>query len=198
MPTLIRPAGRLAAAGLLLTVAACAQPLEPHVAVMPAPNKPYAVFADDDVLCRHYAEQQVGGPDAAHKGSNDTLLGAGIGTLAGAALGALLSAHSGGTGAAAGAAIGLAGGTAIGAGNGQEAQYAVQRRYDIAYQQCMYAKGNQVPGFAAAGTPPPPPGAPPPAPAPSYGGGYGGGGPGAPPGVPAIPPPGTPPPPPAS
>ena len=46
-----------------------------------------------------------------------------------------------------------------------------QRWYDMAYLQCMYAKGNQIPGVAS-GAPPPPPGAPgppgppPPAPAP--------------------------------
>ncbi len=48
----------------------------------------------------------------------------------------------------------------------------VQRQYDIAYQQCMYARGNQVPfaspvppGPTAGSAPPPPPqtpGAPPP------------------------------------
>jgi GNAT superfamily N-acetyltransferase len=35
----------------------------------------------------------------------------------------------------------------------------VQRRYDAAYEQCMYAKGNQVPGVAPRPTmtaPPPP------------------------------------------
>jgi len=34
-----------------------------------------------------------------------------------------------------------------------------QRWYDIAYLQCMYAKGNQIPGVAP-GAPPPPSGAP--------------------------------------
>jgi hypothetical protein len=35
-----------------------------------------------------------------------------------------------------------------------------QRQYDVAYQQCMYAKGNLIPGAPAPrgpGTPPPPP-----------------------------------------
>jgi hypothetical protein len=42
----------------------------------------------------------------------------------------------------------------------------MQRRYDIAYQQCMYAKGNQLPGQAVRQNipPPPPPPAPPPPP----------------------------------
>lgn len=61
---------------------------------------------------------------------------------------------------------------------------SVQDRYDIAYQQCMYARGNQIPGVVPASRPsgmspppppvsaPPPPAAPPPSgatPAPSPG-----------------------------
>ena len=42
-----------------------------------------------------------------------------------------------------------------------------QRWYDMAYLQCMYAKGNQIPGVAP-GAPPPAPGAPaPPGPPPA-------------------------------
>ena len=47
-----------------------------------------------------------------------------------------------------GAAVGLLGGAAMGAAGGGDASKEVQRRYDIAYQQCMYSKGNQVPGYA--------------------------------------------------
>jgi hypothetical protein len=36
----------------------------------------------------------------------------------------------------------------MGAAGGGDASKEVQRRYDIAYQQCMYSKGNQVPGYA--------------------------------------------------
>ncbi len=39
--------------------------------------------------------------------------------------------------------------------------WTIQRRYDIAYQQCMYARDNQIPGVvrpsAPAYAPPPPP-----------------------------------------
>jgi hypothetical protein len=45
-----------------------------------------------------------------------------------------------------------------------------QRWYDIAYMQCMYAKGNQIPGYTTSAPPPPsapaPPGPPPPVQAP--------------------------------
>jgi hypothetical protein len=49
-----------------------------------------------------------------------------------------------------GAGAGLFGGTAVGSGNAQTAQYSVQKRYDASYVQCMYSKGNQVPGRAPA------------------------------------------------
>ena len=35
--------------------------------------------------------------------------------------------------------------------------WTVQRRYDIAYQQCMYSKGDQIPSVAAPLRVPPPP-----------------------------------------
>jgi hypothetical protein len=47
-------------------------------------------------------------------------------------------------GAAIGAATGLVAGTAVGAGNAQVAGGNVQARYDTAYTQCMYSKGNTV------------------------------------------------------
>jgi len=50
-----------------------------------------------------------------------------------------------------------------------DSNISFQRRYDYAYQQCMYARGHQVPSairYAPAGTttPPPPAGSPPPPP----------------------------------
>ena len=43
------------------------------------------------------------------------------------------------------------------------AQLPLQQQYDIAYTQCMSAKGNQAPGEPALAVPPPPPlGSPPP------------------------------------
>src|SRR5260221_199424 len=51
-----------------------------------------------------------------------------------------------------------------GAGTSSGTQLTIQQQYDNAYSQCMYSKGNQVPGFqpAVVYAPPPPP--PPPAP----------------------------------
>lgn len=171
----------VASVAVLMSVSACVEaPMGPTVAVMPGPNKPFSAFQEDQAVCRQFAEQQVGGAQAAQNtATNQTLLGAGIGTLLGAGLGAAIG---GGRGAAIGAGAGAIGGTAVGASQAQGTEMSVQRRYDIAYQQCMYSRGNQVPGYvapASAAPPPPPPSAPPP-----------------PPGYPPPPPPGPPPPPP--
>ena len=93
----------------------------------------------------------------ADKANNDTLLDTGIGAVGGAALGALIG---GGRGAAVGAGIGAGGGAAVGAGNSDRKQWSAQKRYDYAYEQCMYSKGNQIPGtyyYPQAVPPPPPP-----------------------------------------
>ena len=154
----------------LTAVSGCAAPpLGPTVAVMPGPNKPFDVFQTDQAVCRQFAEQQVGSAQAANQtGTNQTLLGAGVGTLVGAGLGAAIGAAAGnpGAGAAIGAGTGAVGGTAIGASNAQASGMSLQQRFDIAYMQCMYSRGNQGPGFAPAPPPrgfaPPPPPAPPP------------------------------------
>lgn len=144
-----------------ISLAACATlPAGPRVSVMPAPGKPIEQFAAEDQYCRHYAEQSVGvAPSRDFAASAAT--GAAIGAVAGAAIG---GNHEG---AEKGAAMGLITGAAVGSKQGALATRDAQRRYDIAYQQCMYAKGNQLPGYAApapppantpAPYPPPPPG----------------------------------------
>lgn len=145
-------------------VSGCATPpLAPRVAVMPAPGKPFEVFVAEERACRHYAEDSVGvtSEDAATRTAVGTAaVATAIGAVAGAALG-------GRDGAAAGASMGLISGAAVGAGQGSMDSRDLQRRYDIAYQQCMYAKGNQLPGSVRAQPTPPYP--PPPAPAPASG-----------------------------
>jgi hypothetical protein len=146
-----------------LLLAACATvPAGPSVTALPGSAKSFAAFQGDDVACRQWAAQQAG-TTPQRAGGLTTAADAGIGTLLGAGLGAALGAigHNPGLGAAVGAGAGLAGGTAYGAHAGQQAADQVQHRYDAAYEQCMYAKGNQVPGAVAA------PAASVPAPAPS-------------------------------
>jgi uncharacterized protein YcfJ len=122
------------------------------VRVMPAPNKPFEVFAQEQTDCEHYASDQVAGgaPAANNRALGATALGAVLGLGVGAATG---SGRAATVGLASGGAIGAA----VGANQSSYAGYSLQRRYDIAYSQCMYAKGNFVPGMMAAAPPPPPP-----------------------------------------
>lgn len=141
----------LAAVGL----AACATPpAGPRVSVMPAPGKPIEQFSADDQYCRHYAEQSAGltPSDAA---SRDFAASAAVGTAIGAVAGAAIGGNH--EGAEKGAAVGLVTGAAAGARQGAWASRDAQRRYDLAYQQCMYSKGNQVPGYSHYSAPPPAP-----------------------------------------
>ncbi len=148
----------------VLVLSGCAtMPIGPTVTVMPNPGKPFEVFMADDGVCREWAQQQIGGTSPSQTANENLATGAAVGTVVGAGLGALVGAATGnaGAGAAIGAGAGLLGGTSIGGSAGASSGYQLQRRYDIAYQQCMYAKGNQIPGVARRPTrtytPPPPP-----------------------------------------
>jgi len=136
----------------VLLLGACAtMPAGPSVMALPGRGKSFDAFAGNDAVCRQWTAQQAGTtPERA--GGLATAERAGIGTLVGAGLGAALGAiaHNPGLGAAVGAGGGLVAGTAVGAGAGQRAADEVQHRYDAAYEQCMYAKGNQVPGVTPA------------------------------------------------
>ncbi len=160
-----RPGATIAGAIAALALAGCAShPLGPSVMVMPAPNKPFDVFVQDQAICRNFADQQVNGGAAA---ANNRAVGSAIvGTALGAGLGAAIG---GGGGAAIGAASGAIAGTGVGASSSSYAGFELQRRYDIAYMQCQYARGNQVPGYyyARPAYYPPPPNAPPPSSVPS-------------------------------
>jgi hypothetical protein len=139
---------------LLLLDACASQAMSPTVGVMPAPGKPFDVFQVDQAVCKDFAYQQVQG--SAQQANNTQVGTALIATLLGAGLGA---AVGGGRGAAigAGAGAGAVGGTAVGAGSSANAQGSMQQRYDLAYAQCIYARGNQVPGYLPPGAPPLPP-----------------------------------------
>jgi hypothetical protein len=156
---------KLAFGMVLVALAGCATvPIGPRVAVMPAPGKPFEVFAMEEQFCRHYAEQSIGvNPNDA--AAQNFASSAAVGTVIGAAVGALAG---GDRGAATGAGAGLLVGSAAGSNQSAYAARDAQRLYDIAYQQCMYAKGNQIPGYSSqrpqpaprtegAPYPPPPP-----------------------------------------
>jgi len=143
---------------------ACASiPTGPTVMVLPGQGKPFEQFQAEDGLCRQWAAQEAGiTPEQI--ANQPVVTGAAVGTVLGAGLGAAIGAASGnpGIGAAIGAGSGLLVGTGIGYGESAAAVGSVQWRYDIAFEQCMYAKGNQIPVNVApyrttASTPPPPP-----------------------------------------
>jgi hypothetical protein len=179
------------AAATALILAGCVTvPTGPSVMVLPGTGKSFDQFRADEAGCRQYAYDQIGGQTATASQQNAAVTSAVVGTAIGAAAGAAFGGHS--QDAAVGAGVGLLAGSLAGASAGNMSAYEAQRRYDIAYTQCMYARGHRVPasyGYSAPSRyaappaytpPPPPPGAPPP---PAYS-------------APPPPPPGAPPPPP--
>jgi hypothetical protein len=162
----------LAAGAVALLASACVTvpPSGPSVTVLPGSGKTFDQFRYDDSDCRQYASSQIGGATAEQaqvdSGVRSAVVGTAIGTVAGALVG-------GRQGAAVGAGTGLVVGSAAGAGAADVSARTLQQRYDMAYQQCMYAKGHQVPvagrypprPYSSPSTPPPPPpGSPPPPP----------------------------------
>ncbi|PXW22563.1 YMGG-like glycine zipper-containing protein [Paraburkholderia caballeronis] len=163
----------VAAAALL---SACAVvPAGPSVMALPGTGKSFDQFRADDYSCRQFALQQVGGVSASEAANTSAVGSAAVGTALGAAAGA---AFGGGRGAAIGAGAGLLAGSAVGMNSAQGSSYDVQRRYDYAYMQCMYASGNRIPvpggGMSTSQPmqqrylPPPPPGSAPPPPPQGY------------------------------
>lgn len=148
------------------TLAGCVTvPTGPAVLVLPGAYKPFDQFRLDELDCRNYAYASIGGQtQAATDAATATALGS---ALIGAAAGALMGSVSGqaGQGAAIGAGMGALWGGAASAGQGNLSSYQLQQRYDAAYLQCMYARGNQIPAVVAprampsgrsSGAPPPP------------------------------------------
>jgi Putative peptidoglycan binding domain len=142
------------ALGLLLS--GCAQtPMVPTVQVMPGPGKSFDAFQFDLASCKQFAEQSVAGQ--AQNANNRAVGAAALTTVLGAGLGAAIG---GGRGAGIGAASGLVGGTAIGGASSSGQQFTIQQQYDNAFAQCMYAKGEMVPGYGPMMVQPPPPPSP--------------------------------------
>jgi len=153
----VRKIHAIACATVALLAACTPAPQGPTVPVMPGPNKPFQVFQEDQSVCANYAQQVIG--PAQQELQNQQVGSALIGTVLGAGIGA---AAGGGRGAAIGAGAGALAGTAYGANASQYEAMNMQQRYDMAYSQCMYSRGNQVPGFAPPQNYPYPPPPPPP------------------------------------
>jgi hypothetical protein len=152
---------RYAALIVPLALGACvvAPPTGPSVMALPSQGEDFSQFQAADANCRNYASAQIGGANPSQAANNaavgSALLGTAIGAGAGAALGSVGGAV--GAGAAIGGATGLLAGSAIGANNANISAAGMQRRYDMAYSQCMVAAGNTVqqPGYYGAGYPAP-------------------------------------------
>jgi hypothetical protein len=130
---------------LAASLTACVSaPTGPTVAVMPRQGKPFDLFQQEDLFCRNFAANSVRDTsDAALKeGATSAAIGAALGAVAGAVIQGGNHANVG-----TGAGVGLLGGAAMGAMNSSGKQNQAQAQYNIAYQQCMYSKGNQVPSY---------------------------------------------------
>jgi hypothetical protein len=134
--------------GGILLAGCVAMPTAPMVTVLPGTGKAFDQFHADDVNCRNYAYSMTAGPSQAS--TNAAVANAAAGTAIGAAAGAIIGGATGsaGTGAAIGAGTGLLFGSAAGANAFGYSYYELQRQYDNAYIQCMYAQGNRVPARA--------------------------------------------------
>lgn len=144
--------------GAVVLAGCVMMPTAPMVTVLPGSTKSFDQFRIDDDYCRGYAYSVVVGPSQV--ATNTAAANAAAATAIGAAAGAIIGSVSGdaGAGAAIGAGSGLLFGTASGANALGYSSWDLQRQYDGAYVQCMYARGNRVPVRAYSG---------------SYGGGYG-------------------------
>jgi outer membrane lipoprotein SlyB len=159
-------AGFAGAMVAVIALTACAPTvMAPTIPVMPGANKPFDQFAADQQTCQYYANSQVAPLSA--QANNQAVGSALLTTALGAGLGAAIG---GGQGAAIGAASGAVLGGAVGAQGSSLAGMSIQQQFNIFFAQCMYAHGNQVPGFAPnmyaippyPGAGGPPPGGPPP------------------------------------
>ncbi len=120
-------------------------PAGPSVAIMPGKNKSFEAFENDNAICMNFAHSQLG-IDPQRQAERSAANGAVTGALLGAAAGAALGDSSRAAGVGAGA--GLLMGAAAGNNNAVRSTRELQYRYDLAYQQCMYSKGNQLPRVA--------------------------------------------------
>lgn len=154
-----------AALAVSLLLGACVSvPRGPSMMALPGTGKSSDQFRYDDVDCRGFADAQIGGTAPSDAANSSTAKSAVIGTAVGAGVGA---AFGGAGGAAVGAGFGLLTGAAVGASAGETTAYALQRRYDHAYIQCMYSKGHKVPVSGRMGSAPPSYVPPPPPPSPT-------------------------------
>jgi len=132
----------LTVTSVALLLGGCAtMPHGPTIMVMPAQGSNFDQFQADDMACRQHASRSIGAT-VNEAGANNVVTSAAVGTAIGAVAGAFIGGHNAvGTGAG----MGLLMGSMVGAGNAGMAERDAQHRYDIAYGQCMYARGHPLP-----------------------------------------------------
>ena len=126
----------------VLTITGCITiPNGHNEMALPGTGKSFEQFRYDDDNCQQYSLQRSG-VSASDAGNDSMAKSAIVGTIIGAALG---TAMGGSGGAAIGAGTGSFVGTAQGFNPAAVSSSVAQQRYDNAYTQCIYAKGNRVP-----------------------------------------------------
>ena len=137
----------LCIAALALNACAVAPPTGPSVMALPAQGKSFEQFQQDDATCQQFASARIGNGSPQQAANESGVGSAAIGTVIGAAAGALIGAAAGdpAIGAAIGGGSGLLVGSSAGVSNAYASGAALQQRYDMAYTQCMSAKGESVP-----------------------------------------------------
>ncbi len=130
-------------AAALLLAGCVTVPTGPAVTVLPGTYKSFDQFQADDGSCRQFASATIGGSAAGQPAQDAAAANAIGGAALGAAAGAIIGSVTGqaGQGAAIGAGTGLLFGSAAGSNVAGASSYSLQRRYDSAYMQCMYAHG---------------------------------------------------------
>jgi len=147
----------LLAASSLMLGACTVLPTGPTVMALPGSGKSVGQYQVDAAECRQYADAVIAasGGGTAAAADNSAASTAAAGAVFGAAAGAIIGSATGnaGQGAAIGAGTGLLFGAAAGSPYTAMSSYQLQRGYDSAYLQCMYARGNRVPTRSYAGGP---------------------------------------------
>jgi Glycine-zipper domain len=134
-------------AALALGACTIAPPSGPSVMALPAKDKSFEQFQQDDAACQQYASDRIGNGTPQQAANESGATSAAVGTTIGAAAGALIGVAAGdpAIGAAIGGGSGLLLSSVIGMSNAYASGVALQQRYDMAYTQCMVAKGESVP-----------------------------------------------------
>ena len=164
--------------GVAAMLGGCATvPTGPAVTVMPGTGKTFEAFQQDQTACQQYAYAAIGGANAGQPANDHAAGTALVGSAWGAGTGAIIGSATSqaGQGAAIGAGVGLLFGALAASNQSYASSWQLQRNYDGAYMQCMYAHGNQVPVRMSYRGPPgpgvpgmyPPPNSPPPYPPPN-------------------------------